>query len=106
MICLGPPPNSAQRMGIPGMKVPWDTAVGRGRKCRDAGWESVGFGLPVPWVCSPGSLRLTGLPFPLLQFRAIPFILKSLELVPTGSIDGAISNSHWLQNQSLFHWDG
>lgn len=63
------------------------------------GWES---GSRCPWLCSLGSLGLLGLPFPLLQVRVIPFILKSLESVPTGSVDGAMSNPGWLQNPSLF----
>lgn len=84
------------------MEVPGATGVGRGRKSRDAGWEWVGIGLPVPRLCSLGSLGLLGLPFPLLQVRVIPFILKSLESVPTGNVDGAMSNLGWLQNPSLF----
>lgn len=95
MVCLGPPPNSAQRMGILEWRchgtLAWGGEGNPGMQDGnhwDLGSQCPGF---VPW-----SLRLTALPCPLLQFRAIPFILKSLELVVTGNIDGAISN------QSLF----
>lgn len=46
------------------MEVPGATGVGRGRKSRDAGWESVGIGLPVPLALFPWEPGAAGFALP------------------------------------------